>query len=70
MYGFPEKRSDLEIAVHIAKECDVEVLFSDNTINDYRWNLATGARVRAAFIDSDFFDVHNGFKIAEVLDCL
>ncbi|WP_020408633.1 hypothetical protein [Hahella ganghwensis] len=62
LYGFPEC-SDIEIAGFLAKALNTEILISDDTVNDYRWIVVSKESQRAVFVNADFLDQFDGFKI-------
>ena len=48
--------TDAELAAFLARNGNLEVVFSDDTLNPFRWMVESGKEARAFFVDVEAFD--------------
>jgi len=63
LYHFPET-CDSELAAFLAQEAKLDALYSDDTVNPYRWMVHSQGQTRAVFVDPEVLDV-GAFKLSE-----
>ena len=49
-------QTDAELAAFLARKGNLEVVFSDDTLNPFRWMVESGKGGKAFFVDAEAFD--------------